>query len=241
MKMSNDMDFLKRIEALEHQVAILEDVNAIRRLHHLYGYFIDKCMYDEAVDCFAEDCEIHFFGGIFRGHAGARRMYCDRFRNRFTNGKNGPVFGFLLDHPQMQDVIHVSPDRETASGRFRCMMQAGTHYERNPKPEAVARQWWEGALYENRYVRRDGIWKIKMLGYRPVWHCTFENGWAYTPPEFVSFLTTTYPEDPIGPDELTDYKPVLWPEHDVLPFHCPHPVTGKPIKTPDPGLRSNQD
>ena len=113
---------------------MLEDVHAVRRLHHLYGYFIDKCMYDEAVDCYDEECEIHFFGGIFRGFAGARRMYCDGFRNRFTDGKNGPVFGFILDHPQMQDVVDVSPDRQTALARFRCMMQAGTHYERNPNP-----------------------------------------------------------------------------------------------------------
>jgi hypothetical protein len=35
VKMSNDKDLLKRIEALEHQVGMLEDVHAIRRLHHL--------------------------------------------------------------------------------------------------------------------------------------------------------------------------------------------------------------
>jgi hypothetical protein len=141
----------------------------------------------------------------------------------------------------MQDVIDVSPDRKTAFGRFRCMMMAGTHYERNPKPEAVARQWWEGALYENSYVRVDGVWKIKTLNYRPVWHATYENGWAYTPPQFVPMKTTTYPDDPYGPDELTDIMPLLWPDHEVLPFHCPHPVTGKPIQTPEPGLKSSKD
>jgi len=229
-------EFQKRLEELEHRLGIMEDVHAIRRLHHLYGYFIDKCMYDEAVDCFDEECEIHFFGGIFRGLAGARRMYCDGFRNRFADGKNGPVFGFILDHPQMQDVVDVSPDRTTAQARFRCMMQAGTHYERNPNPTSIARQWWEGALYENAYGKRNGIWKIKMLNYRPVWICTFENGWAYTPPEFVALQTTTYPENPYGPDELTDYIPLRWPEHEVLPFHCAHPVTGRPIITPPPGL-----
>ncbi len=233
--MSED-ELRARLDKLEHRLGVLEDVHAVRRLQHLYGYFIDKCMYDEAVDCYDDECEIHFFGGIYRGRAGARRLYCDRFRNLFTGGKNGPVFGFLLDHPQMQDVIDVAPDRQTAQGRFRLMMQAGTHYERNPDPTTVSRQWWEGALYENEYVKRDGVWKMKKLNYRPVWICSFENGWAYASHEFVSLLDTTYPEDPWGPDELTDYTPLRWPEHEVLPFHCVHPVTGQPIATPPPGV-----
>ena len=58
--------------------------------------------------------------------------------------------------------------------------------------------------------------------------------WAITPPKFVSALTTTFPEDPFSPNELTDYKPLLWPDHEVLPFHCPHPVTGKAIAFESP-------
>jgi hypothetical protein len=38
-----------------------------------------------------------------------------------------------------------------------------------------------------------------------------------------------YPEDPLGPDALIDPQPRLWPATDVVPFHYPHPVTGKPI------------
>ena len=141
----------------------------------------------------------------------------------------------------MQDVVDIAPDRKTAQARFRCMMQAGNHYERNPNPTSVSQQWWEGALYENSYIKRDGIWKIRILNYRPVWICTFENGWAYTPPEFVPLQKTTYPDDPYGPDELTDYTPLRWPEHEVLPFHCSHPVTGEPIITPPPGLAPRKD
>ena len=38
-----------------------------------------------------------------------------------------------------------------------------------------------------------------------------------------------YPEDPLGPDALIDPAPRLWPATDTVPFHYPHPVTGKPI------------
>lgn len=213
----------KKIEQLSHQVGILEDTHAVRCLQHKYGYYIDKCLYDEAVALFSDDCEVHFLGGIFRGKASARRLYCERFRKNFTSGKNGPIFGFLLDHPMMQDVVDVAPDRKMARARLRCMMQAGRHESAGGQ----LRQWWEGALYENTYVKDGGIWKIHILNYRPVWHADHDTGWAHTRPHYVPFYTDTYPDNPTGPDELEDPQPILWPETDVLPFHYPHPVTGK--------------
>ena len=128
---------------------------AIRKLQHLYGYFIDKCLYEETVDLFADNGVVRFFGGIWKGKEGVRRLYVGRFRKRFTDDYNGPVTGFLLEHPQMQDVVDVAPDRKTAKARFRCLMQAGRH-----AAHGGPRQWWEGGLYENEYVREDGVWKI---------------------------------------------------------------------------------
>jgi carotenoid cleavage dioxygenase len=218
------------VKDLQHQVGVLQDVHAIRRLQHAYGYFIDKCLYDETVDCFSDSGEVWFMGGKFKGKAGIRRLYCDRFRERFTGGINGPVPGFLLDHPQLQDIIDVAPDRQSALGRARSFMQAGRHIDHadSSREGWLPRQWWEGGIYENTYVREDGVWKLKILNYRPVWHAEFETGWARTKPNYVPFFSKTFPEDPKGPDELiTDPKPVLWPETDVVPFHYPHPVTGK--------------
>jgi hypothetical protein len=102
-------------------------------------------------------------------------------------------------------------------------MQAGRH-----ESTGQTRQWWEGGIYENEYVKEDGVWKIKVLDYRGLWHADFDTGWAHTPPNLYPFYSTTFPEDPLGPDALiTENKPVLWPDTDVLPFHYPHPVTGE--------------
>ncbi|WP_141335864.1 nuclear transport factor 2 family protein [Paenibacillus sp. tmac-D7] len=213
----------KKIEQLTNQVGLLEDTQAIRHLHHKYGYYIDKCLYNEVVDLFAEDGEVHFMGGIFKGKEGARRLYVERFQKNFTNGNNGPVYGFLLDHPMMQDIVEVSPDRQTAKGRFRCLMQAGRH----ELAEGETRQWWEGGIYENEYVKEQGVWKIKVLNYRGLWHADFDKGWAHTPPGLYPMFSTTFPENPVGPDELIVPTPVLWPDTDVMAFHYPHPVTGQ--------------
>ena len=221
----------RKVEELAQRVGVLEDEQAIRKLQHSYGYYLDKCLYDEVVNLFARDCEVRFMRGIFRGRAGAKRLYIGRFGRNFTGGKNRPIFGFLLDHPQMQDVIHVAPDRKSARARFRSFMQAGVHESAQGAAagSALPRQWWEGGIYENQYVRERGVWRIKVLHYRPVYHATFEHGWAYTKPNFVPFFNKSnlYPKDPIGPDAI-DPKPVLWPDTDVVPFHYPNPVTGKP-------------
>ena len=117
----------ERIAELEHRLGMVEDELAIRRLQHAYGYYLDKCYYDEVVDLFDEDCEVIFIGGVYKGRAGAARLYTGRFRSRFADGHNGPQFGRLLDHPMLQDFIHVAPDRRTAYARYRTLMQAGTH------------------------------------------------------------------------------------------------------------------
>jgi hypothetical protein len=78
-------------------------------------------------------------------------------------------------------------------------------------------------------VRENGVWKIKAIRYYPFWHGTFEEGWAKTPIDYVPNFKTLYPEDPRGPDAFIQPQPRLWPATDTVPFHYPHPVTGKPI------------
>ena len=214
----------KRIEELTEKVGMIEDAQAIRNLQHKYGYYMDKAFYEAIIDLFSGDCEIHFLAGIFRGKAGARRLFIDRFRALFAGGVDGPKPGVLMEHPQLQDIVDVAPDRKTARARFRYFMQAGTHYT-----TGIARQWWEGGLYENVYVKDGGVWKIKVLIPKMVYIGEYEHGWAYTKPQYVPFMTTTYPDDPLGPDELVPGERVLWPDIDLLPFHYPHPVTGEEV------------
>lgn len=80
----------QRVDRLEHELGVQQDIHAIRRLQYAYGYFIDKSQYDECVDLFAEDSEVRFLGGIYKGKAGVRRLYVDRFRKNFTENHNGP-------------------------------------------------------------------------------------------------------------------------------------------------------
>ena len=217
----------QRIADLEQEVGRLQDESQIRKVQYTYGYFIDKSQYNEVVDLFAEDGEVWFLGGIYKGKKGVRRLYIERFQTQFTQGHNGPRYGWLLDHPQLQMVIDVAPDRKTAKVRGRSQMQAGLH----ESAEGQQRAWWEGGIYENEYVKEDGVWKIKALRYYPFWHGSFAEGWAKTPIDFIPMADESqlHPGDPLGPDELIEPRPRLWPATDTVAFHYPHPVTGAPI------------
>lgn len=223
-----EADLVARIEALEQELGVLKDIQAVRTLQFKYGYYMDKGCYDEVVDLFASDGELHFMGGVFRGRAGLRRLYCDRLRAAFTEGNNGPIYGLLADHMQLQDIVDVAPDRRTAKGRFRAFLQAGSHVSKETRNERLPLQWWEAGVYENDYVKEDGVWKIRTLDYHMFWQADYEKGWAHSTPYRGHFFDKTFPEDPGGPDELTDRTPAFWPETSIVPFHYPHPVTGAP-------------
>lgn len=217
----------KRVDELADRLGRAEDELAIRKLQHAYGYFLDKCMYEEIVDLFSDRGETYFLGGVFKGRAGVRRLYGGRLGQKFGGGKDGPTRGLLLDHLILQDVIHVAPDRMSAKGRFRCFMQGGSH---ESVPE-IFPPFWEAGVYENTYLKEGGVWKIGVLNYNVLFYAPYDKGWGRTEPGYaVPAFSKTYPEDPNGPDELTSRRASFWPENDVVPFHYPHPVTGQPIK-----------
>lgn len=220
------------VERLSRELGTLADERAVRRIQFAYGYYMDKGLYREVVDLFADDGEVRFMGGIFRGKQhGVTRLYIDRFRSTFTRGRNGPVYGLLLDHLQLQDIVDVAADRLTARGRFRCFLQGGSHASKTDRVAALPEQWWEAGVYENEYVKDRGVWKIKVLDYRLSWQADYGKGWAHSKPYEGPFFAKRYPEDPGGPDEIAAERPAFWPDTAVVPFHFPHPVTGKPHET----------
>jgi hypothetical protein len=127
----------------------------------------------------------------------------------------------------MQDIITVAPDRQTAKGRFRGMLFGGSHASREYKPEGLPLQFMEAGLYENDYVREDGIWKIKRLDYMMQWQSDYEDGWSKTA-SHLQPASKTFPEDPLGPDVLLppDQTRLPWPHRHDVPMHYAHPRFG---------------
>jgi hypothetical protein len=213
---------LQRVAELEKRTQRQEDIQAVRTLQFKYGYYMDKCMFAEIVDLFSEEAELRFMGGVFRGKAGARRLYGG------SSGLNGPAYGMLFEHLIVQDIVDVAEDGRTAQGRFRTFMQGGVHETKKDAPPQIPAQFWEGGIYENEYIKEGGVWKIKLFNYRVVYQANYETGWAHSSvaPLMVSNFNVPFPENPRGPDEVGP-PPARWPEPVVMPFHYPHPVTGR--------------
>ena len=225
----SDVDALRaQVVELADRLGKLEDITAIRRIQFAYGYYIDYCHYDDVIDLFAEDAEVIFLSGVYKGHASIRRLYVEWIQQLFNQGREGADDGFLFDHIQMQDIVTVADDRQTAKGRFRGVLLGGSHDIRKYRPEGVPQQFMESGIYENDYVRQDGVWKIKRLDYMLQWQADYETGWAHTDAHLRP-AQVCYPEDPLGPDYLLDVKRETWPYRQDTPVHFAHPVVAKKL------------
>src|SRR5215218_5336276 len=93
-----------RAAALERDIARLEDVDAIKKLQRIYGFYTDKQLWSAAADLFSAGGEIE---------VGARGVYVGRDRIRaflLLNGPENPQPNRLFDQMQLQPVVHVAAD-----------------------------------------------------------------------------------------------------------------------------------
>jgi len=205
-----DAGLKDQIDQLSNQLGIHQDMNTIRTLHQDYESYLDRSMYEEVVNLFANDGAVSYNGGLFTGkERGVRRLYCDHFRAGLSGKKIEPAPGFALDHIRLQDMIEVAPDRKSAQARFAYSMQVGAPIISDSQLVKMARlqgqgiiKWWEGGIHEVSYVKEGNIWKIKRLEYRVIEKANYAPGRSYAKPINVPVFSKTYPADPTGPDKL---------------------------------------
>src|SRR5918993_602355 len=70
-----------RAAALERELTALEDVNAIKKLQRIYGFYTDKQLWSEAADLFSADGSIE---------VGSRGVYVGRERIHAFLRTHGP-------------------------------------------------------------------------------------------------------------------------------------------------------
>ena len=197
------------LAAQQQRTQALEDVEAIKRLQRIYGYYLDKALWSEAIALFTDDCEIEISGrGIYRGHRGADIM----FRILLGNGREGLAHGRLLNHMQLQGVVHLDDDGRGAKGRWRAFIQAG---------EVGLRAIWSEGVYEMVYAKVGGQWLIRTLRWFATYYVPYDAGWKQ-PSLPLNLPSSEYPPD--APPSVK-YEP--YPAVFVPPFHYPKPVTGK--------------
>ena len=121
----SDAGLEARLDALEAQVTAAEDVAAIKRLQRQYGYYVDKGMWEDVADLYAEDAVANYPAGTYVGHDSIRKhLYMNVGGGQV--GENGLVDNRLYNHINLQPVVHLEPGGRTAKGRWRAFAMFGT-------------------------------------------------------------------------------------------------------------------
>jgi hypothetical protein len=202
-----------RLAAVQARSARIADVNAIQNLQGSYGYYTDKMLWDEVVDLFADDGTIEIGpSGVYVGKDGIRR-----YLSSLSGGKQGPLEGVLNDHFQLQPIVTVAADGTTAKGRWRLFLMTGV------SGSGSGGNWGEG-VYENEYVKQNGIWKISKLHWFADFVAPYEGGWLSADPKAIDDYAMGRGVMPDRPSTVA-YEP--YPGVFVPPFHYPNPVAGQ--------------
>jgi hypothetical protein len=196
----------KQVKDRDKQIRTLQDIEDIKRLQCAYGYYLERWMSDEIIDCFSNSPEVSgtFVEGTYNGPEGIRRY--------FGKGRVMPL-EFLHLVMQVSPVITVAKDGKTAHGRW---YGYGTILSRFTTPLDPT---YMIVIYEMDYIKEDGTWKILKL--RLNMHYAYTSG-------------RNPPPAPSGDAPRIKLSPDIWSENDtqypsgyIYPFHYKHPVTGK--------------
>jgi len=198
----------RQLATTQRRMVALEDIEAIKRLQRIYGYYLDKALYSKTLGLFSKRCSIEISGrGVYRGREGVNTLLSKILGKEFPEGL---LEGQLYNHFQLQGVVTLGADGKSAKGRWRAFIQVA-------KLGKLA-HWAEGP-YEMEYTKQAGRWYIDKLTWFPTYYTPFEEGWAKTglpkqPP------STEFPPDAPPTHEYQTYPSVFIP-----PFHYPDPET----------------
>ena len=202
----------KKIKELEKKVAVLDDLEGIRKLQRSYGFYIEHWMYEEIIDCFSDrpDTRLNINVGIFEGKQGIRKYFA---------GEKARSADPEVQHQVMQlsGVVDVAEDGKTAEGRW-----YGFGMDSLPVGKCIIQNLTCG-IYTAKYIKEDGKWKIHQLMWNPEIYADPSVGWVK--PERRPGPTEPRTPSPV-PDKPRDVNS-MYPSGYVPPFHYRHPVTGK--------------
>jgi len=208
-------DANSEIGALTVRVAKLEGVRSIKNLQRAFGYYVDRGLWGEAADLFADDGTVEIgLDGVYVGKARIRE-----YLKRLHGGQEGLVYGQLNEWVTLQPAIAMGADGRSATGRWRDLGMLG-QYKKHAE--------WRDAIYENRYEKgADGIWRIKALHLYVNFVAPYDKGWARL--KGGDGLARSQASVDFPPDRppTVAYKP--FPNTFVPPFQAPNPVTGKRV------------
>ena len=189
----------------------MNDEDKIRNLQNAYGYYMDRKMWDDVTDLFTVDGILSFANlGVYDGPRGIRRAL-------ERSGPAGLKHGQLNELMQLDMTVAIEPGGTEARGRG---LEFGMLGEADK-----GTAFYTLAIFENRYVKQNDIWRIREMRMFPLMRTEYAQGWAksqvFDPP----------PDRDHEPDHSQLLSDTMKPG--AIPvFFAPNPVTGKPVSLP---------
>ena len=209
-----------RIQYLEDKLREVEDIEAIKKLQRAYGYYLEHWCVEDILSLFSTSPEVvvKVHAGEFRGPESVRRFFLHGRDVDPSSVKHPPTF--LHQVMQLSPIIDVAPDGNRAWGRW-----YGFGANAFEVQGGIAPGWMDG-VYENEYIKEDGVWKFLKFYWYMFFHAPYTLSWV-DPAKRVDLqmqpdFSTLSPD---GPSDDTFY-----PSGFQAPFHYPNPVTGKKFK-----------
>jgi hypothetical protein len=200
---AHEREALRRIE---HAITRLADESAIEKLQRSFGFFTDKALWKDASDLFTDDGTLELGGGgVYAGRA--------RVREYLTSlAPQGLQHGWMYNYVQEQPIITIAADGRTARGRWKFLAELGEWQK-----SAV----WGVGVYENKYVKVDGVWRIRSIHRYDRMLTPYVDGWAKTA------LPLAGPSARVPPDRppTVSYQP--YPGSFAPPLDLASPVAGR--------------
>jgi hypothetical protein len=162
----------QRLAALDAEADILLAASAAQNLQAACGFYTDRMLWDDVADLFAPDATLDVGGAKVQGREVIRTMLGT---DRLTTGK-------LNDRPQLMPVVTVAADGLSASVRGVEIGQTG---------EDKGKSFWSMSIFDNRMVKRDGVWMIQSMRIIPRMRADYNIGWAKDLPSIVG--NSAYP------------------------------------------------
>jgi SnoaL-like domain len=201
--------------ALTHRVEVLEGTRAIMNLQRAFGFYVDRGLWRDAAQLFAADGTIEL--GVDGVYAGPMRI--EEYLRRLHGGQEGLIYGQLNEWVTLQPAIVVADDALTATARWRDLGMLGQYHQHAE---------WRDGIYENRYVREGGVWKISALHLYVNFVAPYAQGWARLEGSEGLARSPTSVDYPPDRPPTASYAP--FPAVQIPPFQAPHPVTGRPVQ-----------
>ncbi len=203
------------MDRLALEVERVNAVRAVKELQHSYAQYAQFGLWSDMAFLFSERAEFNNGKETIEGRAAIG----DYFLKKFGRGKQGLATGELRAQLALRPLVNLSADGQSAKGRwweFSMLGRTGVSAE------------WAAGIYENEYVKEQGVWKISRLRYYPMFAGPYETGWRNVDADqkIVPYHFTAeeagipVPEIPAGtviPTSKESRRSTLPPSNDVSP------------------------